>query len=336
MMFTKNWKSTAVLRLLSVMGLASGLGCQDEKFLYLSQQTDRTVSQTAMIREVHGSSGVDILWVIDNSGSMATPQKSVVDNAEKFMEEFSKASVDWKLGLISTDDSEKPFLGFNSSFDRSSADPVGVFGRAVDSLGTNGSASERAFDPIINSLKNFPTFLRPKKALAVIIVTDVEDQSRLTAPQFLASFKSIIGDRPYYTYGIFGAPDFNCQAMDDRWQYAGSRYEEFMNSSSSHQVYPLCSADYGVALANIGRDISTVIARPQIDLTDRPETSTIRVDYKGRLLPGGPQEDGGYWYYDYGLNAIVFYSLEFSTDETDSVSITYEKTGGLVPAASAS
>src|SRR5687768_4795521 len=46
---------------------------------------------------------VDILWVIDNSGSMGDKQIAVSMNASTFMSNFvTKTNLVWKMGLLST------------------------------------------------------------------------------------------------------------------------------------------------------------------------------------------------------------------------------------------
>ena len=96
---------------------------------------------------------IDVLLVVDNSGSMFPIHENVMTNASLFFEQFSlKKYVDWKLGIISTDRRQKPFLGFKSDFDakliHNSASfqmTVKTFREAVAELGTKGDTQELVF-----------------------------------------------------------------------------------------------------------------------------------------------------------------------------------------------
>ena len=96
---------------------------------------------------------IDVLMVIDNSGSMRTIHNNVIVNAELFFKQFAlRKKVEWKLGIISTDRKQKPFLGFELDFSsklihnkKSFNMAVQIFQDAVDNLGTNGSDKELVF-----------------------------------------------------------------------------------------------------------------------------------------------------------------------------------------------
>jgi hypothetical protein len=90
------------------------------------------------------------------------------------------------------------------------------------------------------------------------------------------------------------------------------------------QTFPLCK-DFGTSLVNIAHDIVTRVSHRAIYLTARPDTTTLKVLYQGKELPAGPEEQGGMWVYDFGLNAIVFHSLDFAVNDSDSVQIIFEE-----------
>jgi hypothetical protein len=46
---------------------------------------------------------VDVLFVMDNSGSMAEEQQSVVDSFSTFLEGFTAERIDYHIGIVSTD-----------------------------------------------------------------------------------------------------------------------------------------------------------------------------------------------------------------------------------------
>jgi hypothetical protein len=55
------------------------------------------------ITSVDESTNLDILWVIDNSGSMCQEQATLRNNFESFVEELNKTSLDFHIGVTTTD-----------------------------------------------------------------------------------------------------------------------------------------------------------------------------------------------------------------------------------------
>jgi hypothetical protein len=300
-------------------------GCGQERYLYLQDEPVH-VNRKFPVKEVQGSNKIDIVWVIDNSGSMGNYQAQVIQNANTFMQDFIKQKLDWKMGVISTDDSDAPYAGFARSpaLDAGTPDGVNVFANAVGRLGTSGSAIEETFNPLLQHLEGDPSFLRAGTPLAVIMVTDAVEQSRIAPTVFMNRLNAITQGRNIFSYGVFASRDLGCRSDEGDWNYQGSPYEAFIKASYVGQAYPLCT-NFGTSLATIARDIVTRVAHTAIYLSNRPDTSTLKVLYQGQELPAGPAETGGYWTYDYGLNAIVFNTLDFAINDTDSVQIIFDE-----------
>jgi hypothetical protein len=279
-------------------------------------------SYSHAVKEMTGSSA-DILWVIDNSGSMDRYQTQVITNTAKFISSFLKVAKgnDWRMGLLSTDTSDEPYIGFLPSdrLDYTHLDPVRAFQGAVRNLGTNGSGQEKSYDPVKNALTEYPDFLRPQSKLFLILLSDEPEQSRMSTFQFvdfLARKKGKLEN--VVTYGIFEMRERGCGSNN----YQGSRYEEFMTDTNG-AAFPICLEDYGSLLAKIGADIGERLVRPRIQLTRRPKDGTLRVLYQGNPLPAGPKEKGGFWFYNYEENAIVFHDLSFAASDNESVKVEY-------------
>jgi hypothetical protein len=319
----KHFLGYAVVALLVVVA-----GCgRDTQFIYNQvEEPPELFSGIHKLKELQGESKVDILFVVDNSGSMGSYQQALIKNADQFINDFVKhGGLDWKMGLLSTDVMNNPFIGFTPTTELSvrTPDNVRLFKDAVGRLGTAGDAIERSFAPVQKWIPKHPTFLRPNAMLALIFVTDAEEQSGVKAQDFIdfltvtkTSLKKVV------TYGVFAAQDLGCTVGDSTWKYAGSPYEPVITATTG-KVYPLCK-DFGTNLADLGKDLYTRVARPSIRLKSRPQLSTLSVNYLGAVLPGGPVEDGGYWIYDFDLNAIMFHSLDFAPGENEEVEIVYE------------
>jgi len=319
---------------------------RDAQYLYQSLKPPPVMDKINQnVKETLAGGAADILWVIDNSGSMDAHQQDVINNTQVFMDQFTKtAQLDWKMGLISTDASEKPFVGFTKTDLVTWQDPSAatVFQNAVNQMGTSGSGIEQSFIPLMVQLTAYPDFIRPFAQLVIVIVTDAPEQSdnlqeingafnrTVDPPEFIDFITKIKGDlNLVHTYGVFGAQDFNCPQTDDFWNFKGSRYEALINATRG-KTYRLCDPDFGKLLTEMGKDIVQTVVTPRIQLKKRPVTSTIHVTFGGKDLPGGTLDQGGVWIYDFDLNSIIFNNLNFAdTDPNADVTVTYREDNGI-------
>lgn len=297
---------------------------------------------------------VDVLFVVDNSGSMYTIQNNIVKNADLFMNEFiMQRHINWKLGVVSTDSDEPPYLGFDSLYGSdifdyndptSIRDGVQIFADAIYSLGTSGSASEYIFYNTLRHFKDYvgqtatkPAFIRDTSHLAVIMVTDEKEQSqsRYGSAYEPNTFLNTIGGfvnkyRNVRFYGALNRKDLEgCDNPGDYSTYAGSAYETIIDNSGGFNI-SACLDDFGTRLADIGKDIASMVKSPGIPLRGNPKVYTIRIFYKDMELCPGAEADGGNWYYEEGTNKIVMYNYNFVEDfNNDFLTIDFELDDGI-------
>ena len=274
---------------------------------------------------------VDVVWIIDNSGSMGPIQQNIVTNSKLFMQDFIKDKfIDWRMGILSTDTGDEFRFGLNPIFDKNYVDPdpgqdlVSVFSSAVNKLGTRGSASEYVFYNLHRALTetNMNIFFRSDAHLAVIMVTDEPEQSERFGSQFkpapfLKFVKSnMISSKILRFYGALklnGLKD--CRGAYGN--YKGSPFEKIIDDSGG-MVLSACDTQFGKGLAEIGKDIVSFAKSPYIALSERPDTKTLVVSFDGKVIKGGPRHMGGHWYYDEYFNKIYFYNLDFMPEGTDA------------------
>lgn len=295
--------------------------------------------------------GIDVILVIDNSGSMAGIQNNVIRNAKLFFEQFAKQQyVNWKLGIISTDESENPYLGFNRSFDSSLIDPrdplsfdrvVNTFQEAVGRLGTSGSASEYTFYNVKRHIDSFDgrageSFLRGNSHLVVIMISDEEEQSagRFGESTYEAlnyyntMLNYIPSNKVLRFYGAIDHKDLkDCDGWGDPWK--GSEFEKIIRESNGF-VISACINNFGNELAKIGQDIAALVGLPSLLLRRRPKIDTLKVFYEDTLLKAGAEEEGGVWFYEEATNTINFYNMDFVVDlENDRFRIEFDVDDGI-------
>lgn len=244
---------------------------KDDHFLYYvpPAKPPQSFSINHRLSDITQGNAIDILWVVDNSHSMAHYQASIIDNLDAFIDTFTKgATLDWKMGLISSDRIDDPYVGFtkDTRLDKTIPNANDLFKDAVRRLGTSGDGVEKFFLPIKLQLTKYPDFSRKDATLAIMIVTDTEDQSEqdretpLKAAEvidFLRQYKGSL--KKVVTYDVLGASDFGCPVTDDGynhdyspWSWTTSR-QKMLFDAAPGKVFKLCDPEFGKNLVSIGK-----------------------------------------------------------------------------------
>lgn len=143
---------------------------------------------------------IDILFVIDNSGSMAASQQAMADNISRFFDKFDAKGFDYQIGVTTTD-AWRVYFGGAATMAQL-RDGVGSTHTGIRIVtpstpnrqsvfitnmkqGTAGNGDERAFQSIqatldssLNANSNFP---RADAFFSIIILSDADDLSNTTA-----------------------------------------------------------------------------------------------------------------------------------------------------------
>ncbi len=159
-----------------------------------TQWADESFNQTAADKKK-----LDIIWVIDNSGSMSEEQASLGSNFSSFINDFIDENVDFKMGVTTTDTRTS---GGGQAYSTSLADLTSAeaqadeadfkadFARHVN-VGIRGDGNEKglqASESFINRYK--ASWMRDDAYLVVVYLSDEEDQSPKTKEEYLASLQA--------------------------------------------------------------------------------------------------------------------------------------------------
>jgi hypothetical protein len=128
----------------------------------------------------------DILFVIDNSGSMASHQNRLANLSGILLKELK--SVNYQITAINTDINVNEIAPIISP---QVNDPIGSLKSLITRFGTNGSFEEMPFHNI-STFMHSPEgalFLRKQTPLEIIILTDEEDQSPQSVEDMLLLFE---------------------------------------------------------------------------------------------------------------------------------------------------
>lgn len=256
---------------------------------------------------------VDIIWVIDNSGSMSTYQSMLGQNMADFMQVFLSYSPDFQISFITTD---SPLLiGHISS--RSTLDPLNESVAAINSIGVTGSGWEKGLQMLRDCMLGGEcvTWMRHDATLIAIFLSDEPDNSPFTVSSFIADFDSVKPDK-FIPYAIIGDVPQGCPSNTGWNTQPGWGYYDIVQHYGS-QWWSICGEDWGTKMEEIALEVSiqTVF---ELDSED-PHLDTIRVWINGQIVTSG-------WEYDESLNAVVF-EYEDAPEHGDTLEVGYSSWG---------
>lgn len=251
------------------------------------------------------ASKIDVLWVVDNSGSMAARQENLARNFQSFITEFSRNSIDYRIAVTTTDIFKEAgrFVGTPRVLQNTTPNVATAFSNNIK-VGINGSPYEvgleaarmsldlqkQANDASVLQCKMacategrarcqtacetdtvFP-FLRRDAYLYLIFVTDEEDRSSQDVRFFYRYFETVKGvgnDGTVTTAAIMGdTPSNSCGATP------GTRYKA-LSELTGGEVGSICDGNFSTTLAKLARN--AVGLKRKFVLQSPPNVQTIEV-----------------------------------------------------------
>lgn len=263
----------------------------------------------------------DIVWVVDNSGSMGDEQATLAANFPAFVPILVESGTDYKLAATTTDAGDNGvFVGATPVVTPSTPDPSATFAANV-SLGTTGSGYEQAMLGAWNALNPSnnanPGFLRDNAGLRIILVTDAVDFSTdagmpfQTPEGYVQAFQGLKDDpSSVIVSGIFGGLT-GCNGPGGSAQ--GSTNVNTAVTLTGGVSASICDANWVASLTALAW-LSTTI-NDTFPLSEPAIEDTIEVQMNGAYVPTG-------WFYDPALNAVIF-DGGLIPDEGDDLRINY-------------
>jgi len=262
---------------------------------------------------------VDILWVIDNSGSMRNERQTLGGNFDRFLQEILRVNTNFHIGVISSDAAHRGILrGTTRVITNTTPDPRSVFianttfpDSRVRWVNAMRMAQIAISAPLTDPGQPNEGFLRPNAALAVIFVGDKEDAS-YGDPSFYARFLRGIrgkGNENLVSFSsIAGTTPNGCFPPGEQIYYGGLAPPAFRLSSlatrTSGVVGSICDASFENSLVQIAHALKTLRRIFPLSLTPNPATITVLVN--GVPIP--PDEING-WQYRAETRSITFTGL---------------------------
>ncbi len=235
----------------------------------------------------------DILFVVDNSGSMYHEQVDIASHASDFINALDSLTADYQIAVITTDDAS--FVG--STILTSSPTRVADLSSQIV-VGTSGSPYEKGLEYAESATSPggdataASGFIRIDSLLNIIFISDEDDFSTDTVANYVAHFQSLKADPTHVIlHSVVGDVPSGCGSAS-----AGTRYVD-ASTHTGGLFYSICSVDWGANLQNLASGATT--SRATFTLSEIPLNDAVRVYVDGVEWFVG-------WSYDPVQNAVIF------------------------------
>ena len=278
---------------------------------------------------------IDVLFVVDNSGSMSSSQTALANNFPSFINYFNSKGYDYRIAVTTSDayygdqfvSSGCSLCNLNQTKFKSGTTPklyvlesttpniAAAFAQNIN-VGVSGSGDERVFSSFkaaLNSSLNVG-FHRPAAFLSVIIVSDEEDFSHndinmnesytQVTLHTVASYKTYLEGftagqaNTDFHVSTISILDNACKTALGSGRKIGTRYMELADATGGSKN-SICGT-FDSVLNNISTHIAEQI-KAQFFLTRTPIVTSIRVIIESILIP---QDAVNGWTYDAATNSV--------------------------------
>lgn len=256
---------------------------------------DLTISPEAgdiVIDDFISSSGrdIDLVLVVDNSGSMSSEQSRLTDNAQNIIDGLEANSADYHIGLITTDSAQ--FVG--PMITNSDPDPVAELQSQIG-VGTSGNWDEKGIQEAIDVTSGSgdaavgSAFLRDNASLAIVWVSDEDDNSSGDLTSWASHFWGIKHVPSDVVGWAIVAADDSCSTASPGYDYID------LAQTLGGGITSICESDWRPTFEGL-----TAIAGTQstFGLSEIPFVSSIEVTVNGVSSTG--------WVYVSSSNSVAF------------------------------
>jgi hypothetical protein len=238
----------------------------------------------------YGNDGVDIVWVIDFSGSMNGDYDRLMAGIEAMMNALPKTN--WRLNIISTDASRSVT---EEQFPLVPGDTIDDAKALYNSV--TGGTREDGFEAIHDYIEEnayASTWMRDDASLLVVFVSDEDDQSMhdmLSLDDFI-DWYSIQRETVFLSSIVNLDPaDSTC---NNSTHNTGERYID-ATTYFSGIIVDICSDDWSTGVADATKQVEPY---EEWTLNYIPIEDSIRIFYDGVVNSG--------WVYDSTTNVVDF------------------------------
>lgn len=274
-------------------------------------------ADSIQIDDLKQSDGVvDILWVVDDSGSMANERHTLVGNFNRFVQELLSLGVDFQMGVTSIVAVDQGQLrGTTKIITKDTPDARSVFEENTTFPDSRSRweqglrMTQRALtSPNIDPGQPNAGLVRADAALAIIVVTNEDDSSFGTTDYYARVFRGLKGkgNENLVSFSVIGGTSPNgCVPPGETGLYGSTadpaiRYSEVATKTGGI-IGSICDASFEQTLIRIAQALNTL--KRVFPLTLVPIATSISVTVDGVSIP---QDLVNGWQYRAETNAVVF------------------------------
>ncbi|MFN7825621.1 MAG: hypothetical protein ACK5P6_09690 [Pseudobdellovibrionaceae bacterium] len=256
--------------------------------------------------DIQSSNKVDVLFIVDNSGSMQYEQRSMAQRMSSFMQQL--VGLDYRIGITTTDPVDKkigdgnlvPMTGLTNTFVIDNRMPLNDAQRIIGNTlqrSETGNSSEQGIYATYRSIERFvapggaphKNLFRNDAGFAAVVISD-EDESASgpkNDPQNLVNFvDSTWPGKKFSFHSIITIPgDTACRNTEGA--AFGVRYQQLsrltgLGTVGGSIIGSVCATDYGSQLRGIGDSVRQMVRTMDLECSPiGPTNSSVVVLFNG-------------------------------------------------------
>lgn len=243
----------------------------------------------------------DIVWVVDNSGSMEDQQDALSQNFSAFIDDFLDKNLDFQMAITTTD----PNSGIAGEFVAGSTNLNSTYAQANEvgfkadfenmiRVGTTGSGNEQGLYTALEALTRADnnSFYRDEAILIYVIVSDEEEHSSPSVQSYIDSMLAEKGSLARLK--IYSIVETDTATLNN-WEELGTRYIEASQLSGGQSMD--IDEDFFDILSGLSGTL--VELSESFSLTELADEATIEVYIDGVQTLNG-------WSYNPSNNSVTF------------------------------
>lgn len=276
---------------------------------------------------------VDVLFIVDNSGSMSGEIDDLANTFEVFINSFASLGLDYQIGVITTDMDDPAqsgrLLGPDPVIHPGLPDPVAAFVLATE-LGSSGSGSEKGLAaaqaaltaPLVGTTN--AGLVRKGSSLSLIVVSDEDDDSAdsIVPATFATWLEGYQGDPALTRFSAVAGPPsgiFPCISLISGISATPAiRYNRVVRDTGGIHI-SFCDMDMTSILSSLAV-VSTGLKRTYTLSQTPSRPDEMVVDVEGMIVPHDLTNGVSY---DPTSNSITFHGA-WIPRPSQTIDVSYE------------
>lgn len=271
----------------------------NSSFAVVTWNVTRSFERKTQVIPVVNNNKVDILFVVDNSGSMSPIQNQLSNRIDGFVDKI--AHLDWQIMLTTTDPRDRaswgdgklrPMVGSQTILTRNASNPMQALKNAIN-VGASGSGDERGINATRRFLeRNHSGAVRPGAAFTAIVISDEDECSngcnfnnnsnaKSSPDELIAYMNDRYQDKLFVFNALVALPGDRCT----QYVTAGNTYMRLQGRTNGI-LGSVCSTDYSSELSALGDKVASLVRSVQLECAPVDTNGDGRPDVKVTLEAG--------------------------------------------------